>query len=89
MNEKNSDDSTKYVPIRDLKVEPEAEELLGSAAMEPYMNLAAALMGGVFYGLAAGNHVLQPHRSRLQNIAMVTDVFAAVVLLVSFGGLIR
>ena len=46
MSEKNSDDSTTHVPIRDLKMEPEAEELLRSAAMEPYMNLAAALMGG-------------------------------------------
>ena len=39
--------------------------------------------------LAAGNHILQPHRARLQNIAMASDAFAAVVLLVSFGGLIR
>jgi hypothetical protein len=46
MDEKNSENPTKQVPIRDLKVEPEAEELLESAAMEPYVNLAMAIMGG-------------------------------------------
>jgi hypothetical protein len=46
MGENNSDDSTKQIPLRDLKMEPEAEELLESAAMEPYMNLAVAMMGG-------------------------------------------
>jgi hypothetical protein len=46
MDEKDGDNSTKRVPIRDLKMEPEAEELLESAAMEPYMNLAVAMMGG-------------------------------------------
>ena len=46
MDEKNSDDSTKRIPIHDLKVAPAAEDLLDSAAMEPYMNLAMAMMGG-------------------------------------------
>jgi len=36
----------KRIPIRDLKVEPEVEQLLESTAMEPYMNLAVAMMGG-------------------------------------------
>jgi hypothetical protein len=78
------------VVIRELGFANVAMGLLGIASLPfPDWRSAAALMGGVFYGLAAGNHVLQPHRSRLQNIAMVTDAFAAVVLLVSFGGLIR
>ncbi len=46
MDENKSDDSTKQIPIRDLKFDPAAEELLDSAAMEPYMNLAVAVMGG-------------------------------------------
>ena len=33
MDVNNPDDSTKQVPIRDLKMEPEAEELRESAAM--------------------------------------------------------
>jgi hypothetical protein len=40
-----------------------------------------ALAGGIFYGLAGGNHALQSHRGKLENVAMVSDVFAAVVLL--------
>jgi hypothetical protein len=38
-------DSTKQMPLRDLKMEPGAEELLSSPALEPYMNLALAVMG--------------------------------------------
>jgi hypothetical protein len=37
--------SAKKMPLRDLKMEPEAEELLDSAAMKPYLNLAIAMMG--------------------------------------------
>jgi hypothetical protein len=40
-----------------------------------------ALAGGIFYGLAGGNHALRSHRGKLENIAMVSDIFAAVVLL--------
>ena len=43
--DENSDDSTKRIPIRDLKMEPGAEELLSSPALEPYMSLALAVMG--------------------------------------------
>ena len=43
-----------------------------------------AIAGGVFYGLAGGNHILQSHRGKLESVAMVSDIFAAVVLL-SFG----
>jgi hypothetical protein len=42
----NSDDPIKHVPLSDLKMEPGAEDLLDSAAMERYMNLAMAMMGG-------------------------------------------
>ena len=42
----DQDHSAKRIPIGDLHVEPEAEELLDSAAMEPYMDLAIAMMGG-------------------------------------------
>ena len=52
MDEKNSDDQIRQIPIRDLKTEPEAEELLESTAMEPYMNLAIAMMGGKDMGPA-------------------------------------
>ena len=31
--------------------------------------------------MAGLNHVRQPHRNRLENVAMVSDVFVALVLL--------
>jgi len=43
--------------------------------------MPAALVGGIFYGLAGINHAVQKHRNMKENIAMVTDLFAAVVLL--------
>jgi hypothetical protein len=48
----------------------------------PGWTTAAALAGGIFYGLAGLNHVRVPHRNRLENVAMVSDLFAAVILLV-------
>lgn len=44
MNE-NSDDSNKQVPVRDLKIDPAAEDLMESPAMKPYAKLALAVMG--------------------------------------------
>lgn len=46
MDGNDRENPIKRIPIRDLKVEAEAEELLESAAMEPYMDLAIALMSG-------------------------------------------
>jgi hypothetical protein len=46
MDDMDSDDSSEQIPIRDLKMEPGVEELLSSPALEPYMNLALAVMGG-------------------------------------------
>jgi hypothetical protein len=43
--------------------------------------VAAALAGGIFYGLAGANHVLQSHRNRLENVAMTSDLFVSIVLL--------
>ena len=45
MDQKNSDDSTSPIPLRDLKMEPGAEDLLDSPTMEPYLKLALAVMG--------------------------------------------
>ena len=46
MSDQNDDQSAKRIPIRDLHIEPGAEELLQSAAMEPYRDFALAVMGG-------------------------------------------
>ncbi len=45
----------------------------------------AALAGGLFYALAGINHTLHGPRNRLQSVAMVSDLFAAAVLL-AWGG---
>jgi hypothetical protein len=64
MDEKNSDDSTEQVPIRDLKIDPAAEDLLESEAMEPYLNLAMAMMGGKDTGPAIEELVALPLEKR-------------------------
>jgi hypothetical protein len=38
-------DPIKQIPIRDLKIDPTAEDLLESLAMKPYMDLAIVVMG--------------------------------------------
>jgi hypothetical protein len=45
MNDAN-DPSTRRMPIRDLKMEEGAEDLLSSPAMEPYMDLVLAMAAG-------------------------------------------
>ena len=46
MSNQNDDPPVKRIPSNELRSEPGAEELLKSPAMEPYMDLAMALMGG-------------------------------------------
>jgi len=45
MDDNDSDNSPKQVLIRNLNVDPAAEDLLDSEAMQPYMKLALAVMG--------------------------------------------
>ena len=51
----------------------------------PTWRLPVALIGGIFYGLAGLNHVLQDHRNPLENVAMASDLFVAAVLLAVVG----
>jgi hypothetical protein len=44
VGENTSDPSTGQIPLRDLKTQPGSEDLLESPAMEPYLNLALAMM---------------------------------------------
>jgi len=46
MSDQKNDLSGKRVPLRDIKMESGSEDLLASPAMEPYMMLALAMMGG-------------------------------------------
>ena len=63
MDEKKSD-PIEHVPIRDFKIEPEAEELLESAAMRPYINLALAIMQGQGLGPAVEELAALPIEKR-------------------------
>ena len=54
------------------------------ALLAPDWVAAAALLGTIYYGLAGINHCLHRNRNRLQNLALVSDLFAAVVLAICF-----
>jgi len=47
----------------------------------PAWRLPDALAGGVFFGLAGVNHVLQSHRNQPENVAMASDLFVAIILM--------
>jgi len=68
--------------VRELGFANVAIGLIGTLSLARAQWLgAAALAGGVFYVLAGVNHAMQPHRNRLQAVAMGTDLFAGVALL--------
>jgi hypothetical protein len=75
-----SEDS--LVLIRELGFANIAIGLVGLMSIfKPLWMWPAALCGGIFYLLAGGLHVFAKHRNRLENVAMGSDLFVAVVLL--------
>jgi hypothetical protein len=46
----------------------------------PSWVMPAALVGALYYGLAGINHCFHRARNRLENVALVSDLFAALVL---------
>jgi hypothetical protein len=48
--------------------------------IRPAWVAAAALLGTLYYGLAGINHCFHRNRNGLQNLALVSDLFAAAVL---------
>ena len=48
--------------------------------LAPSFVLPVAIAAGIFYGVAGVRHVMEPARSRNETIAMVSDLFAFVVL---------
>ena len=51
-------------------------------------NIPAAIVGGLFYGLAGIRHIVTKERNHLENIAMVSNLFVFIVLLVYLIGII-
>jgi hypothetical protein len=55
--------------------------IVGLASLaSPSWVTPAAMLGAIYYGLAGINHCFHKGRNKLQNLALVTDLFAAVVL---------
>lgn len=50
--------------------------------LRPEWQLAGALAGGIFYVLAGVNHLVGRGRNRLESVAMVSDLFVGLILLV-------
>jgi hypothetical protein len=77
------------VLVRELGLANLAIGLMGlGSAIFPSWRSAGAFAGGLFYAFAGVNHMLQPHRGKLANIAMASDLWAAVVLLASFAAMV-
>jgi hypothetical protein len=64
MAEKRDDDPIKQVPIDDLKIDPTAEDLIDSPAMQPYVKLALAMMGHKDAGPALKEIIALPLEKR-------------------------
>ncbi|MBS0431406.1 MAG: hypothetical protein JSS21_03220 [Proteobacteria bacterium] len=68
------------VVVRELGFANLAIGAMGVASLWlPAWRTAAAAVGAIFYGLAGIQHVFQ-QRNRLEDVAMVTDLLAAVIL---------
>jgi hypothetical protein len=52
---------------------------LASQASPPWVT-PAAMLGAIYYGLAGINHCFHKDRNKLENVALVSDLFAALVL---------
>jgi len=69
--------------VRELGIANTAIGSVGLATLfVPSWVLPAALTGAIFYGIAGINHVFHQPRNKLQNVAMVSDLFAGLVLAV-------
>lgn len=74
------------VVVRELGFANVSIGILGLASLFlPAWRLPAALAAGIFYALAGVSHLFRPHRNRLEDVAMASDLFAAVVLLAGFA----
>lgn len=70
------------IVVRELGFANLAIGMLGIASLVvPSWRMAGAFVGGIFYGLAGIQHIFQAHRNPLENVAMLTDLFAAALLL--------
>lgn len=74
------DDARVYPIVRELGFANLALGLLGLFALLPNWTPPAALAGGVFFALAGWKHVAAKDRNMTRTVAMVSDLFIALVL---------
>ena len=67
--------------VRELGFANLALGLLGLLALLPGWATPAALAGGLFFALAGWKHVVATERNMTRTVAMVSDLFIAVVLI--------
>lgn len=75
------DDERVYPIVRELGFANLALALLGLLALLPGWATPAALAGGLFFALAGWKHVTASERNMVRTIAMVSDLFIALVLI--------
>jgi hypothetical protein len=69
--------------VRELGFATTAIGCVGAGSIfAPGWVVPTAIAGAIFYGLAGINHATHEKRNRLQNTAMVSDLFVAVVLMI-------
>ena len=76
------EDPAAYVLVRELGGANLASGILGlTSLLMPSFVLPTALGAGIFYAVAGLEHMRADHRGRNETIAMISDVFVAMVLL--------
>ena len=76
-------DAGAMLVVRELGFANTAIGSIGIASiLFPAWAVPTGIVGTIFYGLAGINHVTHKHRNNLENVAMMSDLFVAAVLLV-------
>jgi hypothetical protein len=66
--------------VRELGIANFSTGVAGSLSLwRPTFLLPLAIIAAIFYGIAGVRHAMQKHRNANENIAMVTDLFAALL----------
>lgn len=72
--------------VRELGIANTAVGCIGVAGLFfRHWAFPIGLIGAIFYALAGINHAADKHRTKLQNVAMFSDLYAAVVLVILCG----
>lgn len=74
-------DPKSFLVVRELGFANLAIGTVGMGSiLDPTWIVPSAISGAIFYSLAGVNHVMTKERNKLENMAMITDLFVAGVL---------